>query len=241
MSITSDPTTVIATAHRATDAGEQGAPAITRTAAGLALIAFPVLFTAGIATSPPQASDATTDYVASLGADPALTGLSAGLLHYSWVAFALGVLATIGLVRGRRGRVFVPVAAILASLSAIQLSGLLLSDWFTGAVARALPLDAAAALTEGVWGDPWVTSWQLTGQFVGFVGIPLVIAALARAGVVSWWLLAAPVVGFAGFFVPLPGAILVGMFVSSAPMILVGVRLLQRASARVRREEVAAA
>jgi hypothetical protein len=242
MSTTSAPTTVITTAHRGADHGEQGgAPVLTRTAAGLALIAFPLLFTAGIATSPPQASDATTDYVASLGADPALTALSAGLLHYSWVAFALGVLATIGLVRGRRGRVLVPVAAVLASFSAIQLSGLLLSDWFTGAVARSMPIEAAAALTEGVWGDPWVTSWQLSGQFVGFVGIPLVVAALARAGVVSWWLLAAPVVGFAGFFVPLPGAILVGMFVGSAPMILVGVRLLQRASARVRREALAAA
>jgi hypothetical protein len=64
---------------------------------------------------------------------------------------------------------------------------------------------------------------------------------VVRAGVVSWWLLAAPVAGFAAFFVPLPAAILVGMFVSSAPMILVGVRLLQRASARVRREEAAAA
>ena len=60
-----------------------------------------------------------------------------------------------------------------------------------------------------------------------------------RAGIVSWWLLAAPVVGFAGFFVPVPGAILVGMFVSAAPMIVVGVRLIQRASARVRREELA--
>ena len=48
-------------------------------------------------------------------------------------------------------------------------------------------------------------------------------------------------VGFAGFFVPLPGAILVGMFVSSAPMIVVGVRLIRRGSARVRREELAAA
>lgn len=241
MSLTTESSTVLATgAHRPADE-TAGAPAVTRIAAGLALVAFPLLLTAGIATSPPQASNSTADYVASLGADPALTALSAGLLHYSWVAFALGVLATIGLVRGRRGRVVVPIAAILASFSAIQLSGLLLSDWFTAAVARAMPLEAASALTEGVWSDPWVTTWQLSGQVVGFVGIPLLIAALARAGVVSWWLLAAPVIGFAGFFVPLPGAILVGMFVSSAPMIVVGVRLIQRASARVRREELAAA
>ena len=100
MSLTTDPTTVLATgAHRST-AEPTTAPAFVRIAAGLALVAFPLLFTAGIATSPPQASDSTADYVASLGADPALTALSAGLLHYSWVAFALGVLATIGLSAG---------------------------------------------------------------------------------------------------------------------------------------------
>src|SRR5689334_10606202 len=99
MSTTSAPTTVITT-PATTPAG----PAPVRLAAGLALIAFPVLYTAGVATSPPQASDASRDYVASLGADPWVTALSAGLLHYAWVAFALGVLATTGLVRGPRGR-----------------------------------------------------------------------------------------------------------------------------------------
>lgn len=212
-----------------------------RVAAGLALIAFPVLFTAGIATAPPQASDASRDYVASLGADPGVTALSAGLLHYSWVAFALGVLAVIGLVRGPRGRVVVPLAAITASFSAMQLSGLLLYDWFVSAAANAVPLDQATAIFDTAVADPWVATWLISGRFVGFVGIPLVIAALARAGVVSWWLLGASVIGFAGFFVPGSLGVLAGMFVSTAPMIVVGVRLLQRASARVRREELAAA
>ena len=63
---------------------------------------------------------------------------------------------------------------------------------------------------------------------------------LARAGVVSWWLLLAPVIGFAGFVVPVPFGILAGMALSVAPMIVVGARLMQRASARVRREELAA-
>ncbi|MHC1562627.1 hypothetical protein ACR9E3_26995 [Actinomycetospora sp. C-140] len=241
MTTTSAPTAAIATPAASPAASPATGTSPVRLAAGLALIAFPVLFTAGVATSPPQASDAPADYVASLGADPGLTALSAGLLHYSWVAFALGVLAIIGLVRGPRGRVVVPLAAILTSFSAIQLSGLLLSDWFTGAAARAMPLEAATALTEGVWADPWVSTWMISGRFVGFVGIPLVVAALARAGVVSWWLLAVSVIGFAGFFVPGTYGVLVGMFVSTAPMIVVGVRLIQRASARVRRAEIAAA
>jgi len=214
-----------------------------RLAAGLALIAFPLLYTAGIATAPPQASDASRDYVASLGADPWVTGLSAGLLHYSWVAFALGVLAVIGLVRGPRGRVVVPLAAIVASLAAIQLSGLLLYDWFISAAARTVTLDQATAIFDTTVADPWVATWLVSGRVVGFLGIPLVVAALARAGVVSWWLLLAPVIGFAGFFLPLPAGlgIVLGQFLGTAPMIVVGVRLLQRASARVRREELAAA
>ncbi|GLZ44313.1 hypothetical protein Acsp06_04980 [Actinomycetospora sp. NBRC 106375] len=237
MSTTSAPTTAIATPTAAPATGTSPV----RLAAGLALIAFPVLLVAGVATSPPQASDAPADYVASLGTDPGLTALSAGLLHYSWVAFALGVLAIIGLVRGPRGRVVVPLAAIVTSFSAIQLSGLLLSDWFTGAAARAMPLEAATALTEGVWADPWVSTWTISGRVVGFVGIPLVIAALARAGVVSWWLLGVSVIGFAGFVVPGTYGVLAGMAVATAPMIVVGVRLIQRAAARVRREELAAA
>lgn len=237
MSITTDPTVTIATRPATDPVG----PAPLRSAAGLALIAFPVLFTAGIATSPPQASDASRDYVASLGADPGLTALSAGLLHYSWVAFALGVLAIIGLVRGPRGRVVVPLAAVVTSFSAIQLSGLLAYDWFIGAAANTVPLEQATTIFDTAVADPWVSTWLVSGRLVGFVGIPLVIAALARAGVVSWWLLLAPVIGFAGFFVPVPSGILVGMALSVAPMIVVGVRLLQRASARVRREELAAA
>ncbi|GAA4803660.1 hypothetical protein GCM10023200_46120 [Actinomycetospora chlora] len=231
------PTTVIPTA--AAHAAPGASPL--RMAAGLALVAFPVLFTAGIATSPPQASDASRDYVASLGADPTLTALSAGLLHYSWVAFALGVLGIIGLVRGPRGRVVVPLAAVVSSLSAIQLSGLLLYDFFISAAANTVPLDQATTIFDTTVADPWVATWLVSGRLVGFVGIPLVVAALARAGVVSWWLLLAPVIGFASFVVPVPFAILVGMFVSTAPMIVVGVRLVQRASARVRREELAAA
>jgi hypothetical protein len=237
MSITTDPTVTLTTSAARP---EPGASPL-RMAAGLALVAFPLLFTAGIATSPPQASDASRDYVASLGADPALTALSAGLLHYSWVAFALGVLGIIGLVRGPRGRVVVPLAAVVTSLSAIQLSGLLLLDWFNAAAANTVPLDQATTIFDTAVADPWVSTWLITGRVVGFVGIPLVVAALARAGVVSWWLLLASVVGFAGFFVPVSFGVLAGMFVSTAPMIVVGVRLVQRASARVRREELAAA
>lgn len=219
-----------------------------RIAAGAALIAFPVLELAGMVTSPSQEGDSDAAYVASLGADPALTALSAGLLHYSWVAFALGVLATIGLVRGRKGRVATAVAAVVTSFSAIQLSGMLLGDFYASSLARALPLDQATAIFMAPDADLWYSTWLQSGRFVGFVGVPLLVAALARAGVISWWWLAAPVAGFAGMFV-LPAAtaalgvgdlvgVGIGMFVGALPMVVIGLRLIQRASSRVRAQEL---
>jgi hypothetical protein len=59
------------------------------------------------------------------------------------VAFALGVLGVIGPVRGPRGRVGVPLTAILASFSAIQLSGMLLHDDVLSAAADTVTLDQA--------------------------------------------------------------------------------------------------
>ena len=40
--------------------------------------------------------------------------------------------------------------------------------------------------------DLWYSTWLQSGRFVGFVGVPILVAALARAGVVSWWWLMAP-------------------------------------------------
>jgi hypothetical protein len=208
-----------------------------RVAAGVALLAFPPLLAAGLWASPEQASDSPRDYVASLGVDPAQTALSAGLLHYAWVAFALGVLGAVGLVRGRRGRVAVPVVAVLAAFSALQLSGLLVFDFFNAALARALPIDRATEIFTTATADPWLATWLVSGRVVGFVGVPVVVAALARAGVVSWWLLLAPVLGFAVFFLPFPALFVLGNLVGAAPMAVVGARLLTRASARVRAQE----
>ena len=82
------------------------------------------------------------------------------------------------------------------------------------------------------------------------MGVPILVAALARAGVVSWWWLVAPVAGFAAIIV-LPGVLAplgvdelvgvgVGMFVGALPVAVMGLRLIQRASSRVRAQEAAA-
>ena len=97
---------------------------------GLALAAAPVLMTIGFFTSPPQDSTSNVDYVTSMARAPFQAALSANFLHYAWVVWALAALAMITLFRGRRGRVGGTITAVLAAVSSIQLSGMLLSDFY---------------------------------------------------------------------------------------------------------------
>src|SRR5262245_45203073 len=53
-----------------------------RVAAGVALVAGPVLWSLGMLTSPPQDSMADADYIASLVRDTTMTQVSALFLHY---------------------------------------------------------------------------------------------------------------------------------------------------------------
>jgi hypothetical protein len=201
-------------------------------AGGIALLASPLLLAGGMVTIPPgEDGVTTTSLLASLGATPWLTTLSAGLLHYSWVLFALGVLAVPALVRGR-GRGLTGVVAVLMSFSSIQLSGLLLGDWYGMELARRLPLDQAAVIFDAVDPDPWVATWLLSGKVVGFVGVLLVTLALAHGRAVSWWLVALPVVGMASLIVlpavlGMAGAGL-GILVAASPLLVIGAKLVRQ-------------
>ncbi|MDL5158480.1 hypothetical protein [Actinomycetospora termitidis] len=201
-------------------------------AGGIALIASPLLLAGGMATIPPGEDGTTAGYVASLAATPWLTGLSAGLLHYSWVLFALGVLAVPALVRGSRGRGVVGVVAVAMSFCAIQISGLLLGDWHAMAVGRAVPREQAGAIFEAATTDLWTTTWLWSGKLVGFAGVALVVIALAWARSVSWWLLALPVLGTASMMV-LPmllgnAGIALGMLISVGPLFVIGAKLVRQ-------------
>lgn len=201
-------------------------------AGGIALIGSPLLLTGGMLTIPPGEDGTTAGYVASLAATPWLTALSAGLLHYSWVLFALGILAVPALVRGGRGRRVVGVVAVATSFCAIQISGLLLGDWYATAIGRAVPRDQAAAIFEAAGSDLWMSTWLWSGKMVGFLGVALVAAALAYARATSWWLLALPVLGTAAMVV-LPGllgtpGIALGSLISFGPLFVIGAQLLRR-------------
>ena len=195
--------------------------------AGAASVAAPLLLAAAAWTTPPQVDDSNEAYVASLAADPTLTAISANLYHYSLVLSAFAALAAVGLVRGRRGRGLAVVGGLLASFGCIQLSGLVYNDWWLAALGNELSVEQAADLF-GVMGDPSVTAWLVTGQLLPFLGFLVLYAGLARAGVLSWWLVPLslfPMIAFA--LIGGVAGILVGT-ACAAPAFVTGWRLVQR-------------
>lgn len=169
---------------------------------GLALLLAPPLLVAGILTSPPQDSGAPADYIASLARDPFLTSASATLLHYGWIAMAFGMLAAMGLVRGRRGRALTLLGGITGAFGAVQISGLVLNDWFLSALGRTVDPGTAVTVFTSM-GDLSVDVWLACSKVAPFLSV-LLWAGLARAGVISWWLVA------------------LGLFPMIAPFVLLG-------------------
>ncbi|MCF6744319.1 hypothetical protein E9529_08520 [Blastococcus sp. KM273128] len=197
--------------------------------AGGALIAGSLLYVAGMATSPPQASMANADYIAALARDEGRTALSAMLLHYGNLALALAWLAAPALVRGRRGSATTITGALLSAIGLVSVTGLVLFDYWTGAIGRELDPATALALFEDVSGSAAVgVAGTLT--LFGLLGPLVVIAGLARAGVTSWWLFA-PAVAALGLsasmpFNPLPFAAFA--LVGAVPAVVIGLRMIQR-------------
>ncbi|MEU2349737.1 hypothetical protein [Modestobacter sp. NPDC049651] len=198
--------------------------------AGGALIAGQLLYVAGMATSPPQDSMADADYIVSLARDEGRTALSALLLHYGNLLTALAWLAVPVLLRGARGRLTTVVGTLLTALGLVTVSGLVLSDFWTGAIGRELPLADAVDLFGAVQGSAGmavvgtVTLFGLLGPLVGYAG-------LARAGVTGWWLLA-PAVAALGLsaaisFAPLPHAAFA--LLGAVPAAVVGLVMIGRA------------
>jgi len=192
---------------------------------GLGLIAAPLLFTGGMLTSPEQEGPGQSAYIESLAADPALSLWSANLLHYGWVALALAAFATFGLLRGPRGRVFLAISATLLCFGAIQMSGLLLSDWFLISAGNTLSIEDASEMNAAAK-EASSAVWQFSGMLSGILGIGLLSLALARAKAISWWL--APL-GFLPWIVASLGLGWLGAvlaLVCYLPLLLAGGRLL---------------
>ena len=193
------------------------------------MAAAPLLLLAGAATTPPQTDGSAEAYIDSLGNDPFMTGLSANLFHYSWVAFAFAALAAIGLVRGRRGRGLTLAGGLAAAFGSIQFTGLLYSDWVLEALDNELSSTQALSVFEHVNAAPSVAIWLLTAKVFGLLGFPVLFGGLARAGVISWWLVPVSLLPMVAFGVIGGVAGLAVGLVCYAPNFVVAARLVQRA------------
>jgi hypothetical protein len=182
---------------------------------GLALALVPVTWTVGVFTSPPQDSTSHVDYVASMARAPFQAVLSANFLHYSWLLLVLGVMAAMPLFRGRRGSRVGLTVSILSIVTAIQISGLLLSDWYAVRVSQESGVKAAAAIEFdlGTSANVWLWTGKVAALFV-----PLLFCSLAYSRVISWWLVLVFVLGSVIAFLPIPVALAApAMVISWAP------------------------
>jgi hypothetical protein len=201
-----------------------------RLAGGVALVAGPLFFSAGMLTSPPQDSFSDADYIAALSRDLTMTQISALFLHYANVFIGLGILAAPSLVRGARGVRLVVLGSLATALGFVNVSGMILADWWNSAAGTLLEPDQAEAVFAHVKSASLLPLWDGT-EILSTIGTVMVLAGLARAGVLGWWTIALLVGGVAGLIVlgsTLPvlaaGAVLVGF----APVALIGMRLIQR-------------
>ncbi|WP_394553184.1 hypothetical protein ACDF64_02310 [Agromyces sp. MMS24-JH15] len=199
-------------------------------AGGVALVAGPALFFAGLATSPVQEGIDKASYIESLARDSVLTQVSAILLHYGNLLMAFGVLALPWLVRGVRGAIPAVAGSLLAALALAGNSGSLFADWMHLELGRALALDDAAAVSDAVYSHPM---FQLSFGIAPLISLGLLVAVvgLVRAGVIGWWAIPAIVVGYAGMlFLPysLPLLPALGAAPMLAVLVVAGVRVFGR-------------
>ena len=218
------------TASPAAEDARRASSRALRVIAATALIAGPLLWSLGMFTSPPADSMADADYISSLARDTTMTQVSALALHYGNLTIALGVLAAPALVRRARGAWLAVVGAVLTTIGFANVSGMVLSDWWNASAGRSLPMDQAVEVFRGFKDASLLWMWDGTEPF-SLVGPLLLLAGLARAGVLGWWTIAPFLAGVAGlmaFGAGSPVLVAVMVLVGFSPFALIGVRLLQR-------------
>jgi hypothetical protein len=159
-----------------------------RMAAGLCLIAAPIVYVAGVVADPELRG------LGTYGEHPGWVSLSASLLHWSWVLLVPGIVGMVHLIR-HRGVVFGHLAGGLALLGVVNFSGLMLGDFFYSQLEANLGTeegnrigDASFDMAGATWG------FQIPG-FLGLLGLLLLGLALAHAGKAPWWASSAMVIG----------------------------------------------
>ncbi|BCB77941.1 hypothetical protein GCM10022251_37480 [Phytohabitans flavus] len=199
-----------------------------RYAAGICLIAAPLVYVAGLVADP--ALREGSDSIGAYGRHPGWVSLSASLLHWSWVLLVPGIVGMVHLIR-HRGVVFGHLAGGLTLLGIVNFSGLMLGDFFYSQLEANLGVEEGTRLGDAAFDMPGAMfGFQIPG-FLGLLGLLLLGLALAYARQAPWW---APfaMVGGALLAVPLfPIGTVIGGLIYLAGSGVIGLRMLRMSDA----------
>ena len=124
-------------------------------------------------------------------------------LGYKW-AYAFWIapaLLAVPYVRAK-GSAIATLAGFVGFGGLTTMPGLLASDWFESAIGQLYGVDAIdrvfTHMEDTMWGLP---VFMMPGMIGLFLGLPLIMAALWRAGLARWWGFAASVAAFAVFMI----------------------------------------
>ncbi len=199
-----------------------------RLAAGVCLIAAPIVYVAGIVADP-ALRQGGGDTTGVYGRHLEQVSVSAAVLHWSWVLLVPGIIGMIHLAR-RRGVLLGHLAGGLALLGVVNFSALMLGDYFYARLERSLPPAQGAALADEAFADPGVVfGFQLPG-FAGIIGLLVLGLVLAYDRKAPWWAPFAMVAGIFGTPV-FPVGTVVGGLLYLAGAGVIGLRIIRMSDA----------
>jgi hypothetical protein len=198
-----------------------------RTAAGLCLIAGPLVTLIGGLVTPWEKKETTAAYLLALAENPTQAQISAVLLYFGFLLTAVGIFGIIHLLR-HRAVVLGHIAGVLAVWGWVTLPGLLVSDFYDLSLAQWSNRQDAIAISERAGG--YIGSAVIgIPALLGFIGLVLLGVALWRAKLAPLWM---PVVVLAGtvitqFGPPGAGSWALGTGLLLASLGYVGLRILR--------------
>jgi hypothetical protein len=156
-----------------------------RTAAGLCLIAGPLVVMIGGLVALWEESDTTAAYLQALAESPTRAQISAVLLSLGYLLTAVGVFGIIHLLR-HRAVVLGHVAGVLAVWGWITFPALLISDFYDLSLAQWSNRQEAIAISDRA--EDYVGSAVMgVPVILGVIGMVLLGVALWRARIVPLW------------------------------------------------------
>jgi hypothetical protein len=170
-----------------------------RTAAGLCLIAGPLVALIGGLVAPWEGTEETTAWLRVLAENPVRGQIGAVLFYLGYMLIAVGIFGMIHLLRSR-AVVLGHIAGALAIWGWVTMPGLLVSDFYELSLAESLGPEQGATIVDRV--EEYAGSAVMgVPVFLGMIGLLLLAVALWRAEFVPAWVPLVLLVGFvAGFY-----------------------------------------